>query len=406
MPSKNRMKNRTSFFIIGGALTVFSLAFVFYFIIPRIAPLSYETEAVLGEIGATSPKSKNKEPVFVVTHIPTPEAVRAIYMTQCVAGTPSFRERLITLIEETELNSVIVDIKDFSGGLGFKPTDPVLKEFLSPRCYASDLREFIGRLHEKGIYTIARITVFQDPLFAKKHPHLAVKKLSDKNTLWSDYKGLNFIDPGAREAWNYIIAISREAYVLGFDELNYDYIRFPSDGNMRDIYYPWSEEQIIADPDFGKAKVLRDFFTYLDKALSDLPVILSADLFGMTMTNPDDLNIGQVLEYVEPYFDYIAPMVYPSHYPKGFNGHERPATAPYAIVRFSMDRGALRLLAASSTPSKLRPWLQDFDLGAVYDADMVRAQIQATYDAGLDSWMLWDPANTYTREALLPNTQH
>ena len=127
---------------------------------------------------------------------------------------------------------------------------------------------------------------------------------------------------------------------------------------------------------------------------------ISVDLFGMTTTNSDDLNIGQILEYAAPYVDYIAPMVYPSHYPKTFQGFANPAEHPYEVVKFAMEKGVEKLIAASSTPSKLRPWLQDFDLGATYDASMVRAQIQATYDAGLTSWMLWDAANRYTRDAL------
>ena len=120
----------------------------------------------------------------------------------------------------------------------------------------------------------------------------------------------------------------------------------------------------------------------------------------MTTTNTDDLNIGQVLEKAAPYFDYISPMVYPSHYPPNFNGWKDPNKVPYEIVYFSMSEAAKRLTAASSTPAKLRPWLQDNDYPVPYTPAMVRAQIQATYDAGLTSWMLWDVGNTYTREAL------
>ncbi|MEK9201846.1 MAG: putative glycoside hydrolase, partial [Patescibacteria group bacterium] len=133
--------------------------------------------------------------------------------------------------------------------------------------------------------------------------------------------------------------------------------------------------------------------------LAGTGVVISADLFGMTTTNTDDLNIGQVLERTLPYFDYIAPMVYPSHYPKTFLGFSNPAEKPYEVIKYSLDSAVTR---ASTTPQKIRPWLQDFDLGAVYTKEMVRAQIQATYDAGLTSWMLWDAANTYTRGALLP----
>jgi hypothetical protein len=227
-----------------------------------------------------------------------------------------------------------------------------------------------------------------------------------------------------------MVALGREAYLAGFDELNFDYVRFPSDGDMNDISYPFSEGET-------KTEVIKKFFSYLYRNLKDPSLYLadhvqnvliggvdgeddnvpalSVDLFGMTTTNMDDLNIGQVLEYALPYFDYVSPMVYPSHYPPGFNGYARPALLPYEVVKFSMDSAVERIIgfqgAASTTPAvlegrisprQLRPWLQDFDLGAVYTAEMVRAQIQAVYDAGLTSWMLWDPTNQYTLEALLP----
>ena len=192
--------------------------------------------------------------------------------------------------------------------------------------------------------------------------------------MWKDYKGLSFVDVSAKEFWDYIVALGEESYAVGFDELNFDYIRFPSDGNMRDIYYPLSEKRILEDPIAGKASALEDFFVYLHRKLSPTGVVLSADLFGMTMTNKDDLNIGQVLERATPYFDFIAPMVYPSHYPKNFNGYDNPNKYPYEIIKFSMDKGVERLIAASSSPDKLRPWIQDFDYGGNYDIPEIQAQ--------------------------------
>ena len=127
---------------------------------------------------------------------------------------------------------------------------------------------------------------------------------------------------------------------------------------------------------------------------------ISADLFGMVTTNSDDLNIGQILEYAAPYFNYIDPMVYPSHYPPHFHGWLNPNKHPYGVVRFSLDEGVKKMVNASTTPLKLRPWLQDFNYGGIYDTTKVRAQIKATYDAGLTSWMLWNAANRYTRDAL------
>ncbi len=376
-------------------------------------------------------------------YVPVPDAVKALYMSQCVVGTPSFRNDLVTLVEETELNAIVIDIKDYTGKLAFNTDHPDLAGSVSDACGARDMREFVASLHEKGIYVIGRITVFQDPYYSIKHPDLAVQFANPAGTVWKDHKGLSFIDVGAKPYWDYIVTISREAHELGFDELNYDYVRFPSDGPMQNIAFSWAKDE-------QKQIVLEDFFAYLHDAMKDRskypvgvePPILSADLFGMVTTNYDDLNIGQVLERALPYFDYIAPMVYPSHYPNGFNGWSNPNTVPYELIKFVMD-AAVRRTTATSSPvavrggeavvttvlvpptasgtatttkevatdlytkpvydkDKMRPWLQDFDYGGTYDAAEVRAQIRATYDAGLDSWMLWAPSNRYTREALEP----
>ena len=364
-----------------------------YFGASQLSSFSYVGENIVSNVLVVE---KKKE--FIATHVKTPEAVKAVYMSACAASASSFRDSIVPLIEDTELNAVVIDIKDYSGSISFATGDSRFDKLLKKGCFVPDMREFIASLHAKGIYVIGRITVFQDPQMANARPDLAVQK-KDK-TVWKDFKGLSFIDVGASEFWDYIVALGVSSYKAGFDELNFDYIRFPSDGNMNDIYYPLSEERLLADPDFGKAHVLEEFFSYLKDHLAGTGVVISADLFGMTTTNTDDLNIGQVLERALPYFDYIAPMVYPSHYPKTFLNLQNPAAHPYEVVKFSLDSAVTR---ASTTSQKIRPWLQDFDLGAVYTKEMVRAQIQATYDAGLTSWMLWDAANTYTKEALLPN---
>ena len=330
-------------------------------------------------------------------HIETPDAVKAIYMTSWVAATKDWRAELVEFIKKSEINSLVIDVKDYSGRIAFDTGDEFIKAEGSEEIRVRDMKEFIETLHDAGIYSIARITVFQDPYYAKKHLNIAVQKKNGlpagkAGTLWKDKKGLSYVDPGAREYWDYIVKIARAAERIGFDELNFDYIRFPSDGNMADIVFPVSGKR-------NKVEVLSEFFAYLNTELSDLPTPISADVFGMTTTNYDDLNIGQVLESIAPHFDYVAPMVYPSHYPPTFRGYKNPAAHPYEIVLFAMSKGVERLSAPTSTPTKLRPWLQDFDLGADYDAAKVRAQIKATYDSGLTSWMIWDPANRYTREA-------
>ena len=403
-----------------------------YFMIPQVLPLSYSS----GEVVATPQVIEVVEPeeVFTATHIETPEAVKAIYMTQCVAGTPSFRKSLVTLIEETELNSVIIDIKDSTGSLVFRSDHLLLKDNEGGGCRSLDLYEFIESLHSKGIYVIGRITVFQDPYYASVHPELAVQSASATGTPWTDHKGLSFIDVSSQPFWEYIVAISKESYALGFDELNYDYIRYPSDGPMQDAVYVNN----------NKAEALEVFFAYLHESVRSIGVKMSADLFGYTTVLSDDLGIGQQLERALPYFDYIAPMVYPSHYNSGFAGLSNPNSDPHKVVFTSMAGGVHRALANETTVQtldgeeifkdevipayyteegefmatstrqissgyytkpvydalKLRPWLQDFDYGGNYGAEEVRAQIQATYDAGLTSWMLWSPSNRYTRGAL------
>lgn len=336
---------------------------------------------------------------FVVTHLAPPTPTKGIYMTSCVAATPSVREKLVALISDTEINAIVIDVKDYTGMISFNPTDEALKPVVSKTCSAGDMKEFIGSLHDKGIYVIGRIAVFQDTYLTRTRPDLAVKKRTDTSVSWKDFKGLSFTDPGAQDVWKYHVLISKEAYAIGFDELNFDYIRYPSDGPMEDIYYPWSDGR-------KKTEVLGEFFAFLSKEIKPIGVILSADLFGMTTTNSDDLNIGQKLEVALPYFDFIDPMVYPSHYPKNFLGFDNPAAYPYEVVKYSMDSAVKKVAVfnatvASTSPLKIRPWLQDFNLGATYTADKVQAQMKATYDAGLTSWILWNASNRYTKEALM-----
>lgn len=397
---------------------------------------------LLSNIVASASTSTGSTPEIVVTHIKTPEQVRGIYMSQCVVGSRSFREKLVNVADTTEVNSIVIDIKDYSGRISFSSNNPAISGSTSDTCGAKDMVAFIDELHKKNIYVIGRITVFQDPYMTKLHPELAVRKRSDGG-VWKDRKGLAFIDVGAKPFWDYIVTIGKEAYDKGFDELNFDYIRFPSDGDMADTDYTLS-----VDKGFSKPVALEKFFTYLREQLEPTGVVMSADLFGMTTVNHDDLGIGQVLERALPHFDFVDPMVYPSHYPPKFNGWPDPNKQPYGVVYYSMstaveranemDRIAAGLPAkkgmvaqtiagpistttttSSSTSGstvaeiaereakfvpqsykKLRPWLQDFDYGGNYDVPEIQAQKKATYDSGLDSWLMWAPSNIYTVGAL------
>ncbi len=387
---------------------VFTIGLVAVFGAFRFTPEStivYDASAI--KVAGEVPKKEE-----VVLHLKTPEPLKAAYMSACYASMPSLRSKLVKLVEETELNALVIDVKDYTGTVSFDTGNSQIDSIGGVGCKVGDMAEFLAELHSKDIYTIARVTVFQDPQYTKHYPELAVKKKSN-GAVWKDRKGLSFVDVGAKPFWDYIIAVATSSYAVGFDEINFDYIRFPSDGDMKDIMFTYAG-------DMPKKEALRKFFEYLDTHMSAQNITTSADLFGMTTTNTDDLNIGQVLEPALVNFDYVAPMVYPSHYPPMFNGWKDPNKVPYEIIKYSMDSAvaranALRAEIASTTPDstllkrigshQLRTWIQDFDYPVPYTPQMVRTQIQATYDSGLTSWMLWDPANTYTKEALIRNNE-
>lgn len=330
---------------------------------------------------------------IIVTHIPTPSSVKAVYLTSWAAGNEKFRKHLFDLIDNTEINSVVIDVKDYTGKISFPVNNPELIKIGSATNIIPDIREFIGHLHDRGVYVIGRISCFQDSYLINIYDDSAVKNKG--GNVWKDFKGVKWLDAGSRPVWEYLVAIGKEAYSVGFDELNFDYIRFPSDGDMQDIYYPWSEGKT-------RREIMRSFFSYLHEQFATSSIPISADLFGLTTSSDSDLGIGQNLTDALIYFDYVAPMVYPSHFAKGFIGIPKPAEKPYEVIKYSMDQAIMRANIASTSPDKIRPWLQAFDLGAVYTPAMVRAQIQATNDSGLSSWMLWNAGSVYKKDALIP----
>ncbi len=384
---------------------------VIYFLLPEIYPIAVNkveydlnntknTEVEIFDyqkLAESADKEEliNKELEIPVTHMGTPLKVKALYMSSWVAGSKDFRNSLLKMIDETELNAVVIDIKDSTGRVAFEMNDPLVKEIGSVEKRIKNIREITSLLHSKGIYIIGRISVFQDPYLTKLKPEWAVKKLSDGG-VWKDKKGLSFLDPTSQEVWDYTLRIAKESYDVGFDEINFDYIRYPSDGNIKDINYNLKEGMTRADN-------IELFFKYLSSEIkkeNDIPI--SGDVFGLTTEAWDDMGIGQVWERALPYFDYLCPMVYPSHYPKGHAGYTNPALYPYEVIDRALESGIAKgMLLSVSKIAEIRPWLQDFDLGATYTKDMIRAQIKAVYDNGIDSWMLWDPSNRYTKEALL-----
>lgn len=343
-------------------------------------------------VGTISTPENAATPI-IATHITTPEKVKALYMSSWIAGVPSKRSRLVDIVDKTELNSVVIDIKDATGRVSFKTDDPFINELGSVENRVRDMATFIEDLHKKNIYVIGRVSVFQDSYLTAKKPEWAITRKSD-GKVWKDRKGLSFLDPAQEEVLHYTVAIARASYAVGFDEINFDYIRYPSDGNMKDINYKLKEGVTRSDN-------LEKFFTNLNAEVKkENPIMMSADVFGLTTEAKDDMGIGQLWEKIIPHFDYISPMVYPSHYPAGQYGLKNPAANPGTVINNSIV-GAIKKTEAMGLPkTKIRPWLQDFDLGANYDATMVKAQIDATEKLEVGGWMLWDPKNIYTPTAL------
>ncbi len=312
----------------------------------------------------------------------TPKPVIGAYSTSWIAGTQRI-DHIAQFIKQSGSNSIVIDLKDDTGTISYPSSIPLAKEIAAGSNRVPNLRELVARLKQQKIYVIGRIVVFKDPLLAKKHQELAV--LDKNGGLWRDYKGMIWVDPNSKKVWKYNVDIAKEAIDMGFSEIQFDYVRFLSDGLLRNCVYPYSTGQLKED-------VIRDFLLYAKKDINGMGVPLSADIFGLVLSMPDDLNIGQKLEKVASAVDYISPMVYPSHYPKGSFGYKDPDSNPYEIISKAMQDANRRL---KDDAKKLRPWIQDFSLGHTYGKEQLRLQIKALQDNGVHDFLLWNPTNRY-----------
>ncbi len=342
-----------------------------------------------------------KERIFELHHlyprdyrplIKTPVKVKGIYMTGAVFHHTKLFNRLIDIVDNTELNSLVIDIKDDRGYLSAKFDSEEIRK-VDPNVHRGrNVYQNMRIITEKNIYPIARVVVFKDPLLASAHEEYAI--LDKNGRPWLDRKGLAWVDPHCKEVWAYTVNIAKEAAKLGFHEIQFDYVRFPTDGNIEMAVYPYATGQ-------KKEDVISEFLAYAKEELDEYNVFISADVFGLTTLTVDDMAMGQKFEKIMTQVDYICPMVYPSHYEAGNYGFSNPNANPHEVVR----RALLDALnKAQGSEVIVRPWLQDFTLGKPkYGIDEVLAQIEATYAAGLDEWLLWNAGNNYTVGALMEN---
>jgi hypothetical protein len=317
-----------------------------------------------------------------------PAAVKGVYTTGWIAGSSKWFPRLLKFIDATEVNALVVDIKDDTGSLSFPVEVPLAKETGAAVKMIADPAGMIQTLKEHQIYPIARIVVFKDPFIAKAKPEWAVK--SSAGGLWRDRKGLFWVDPHNKLYWDYIIAIAKEAVRLGFQEIQFDYVRFTSDGNTKTCVYPFADNKAPED-------VIQEFLQYARTKLAACDIPISADIFGLTTSADADLGIGQRFEKIIQHIDIVCPMVYPSHYIPGNFGLKNPNAQPYSTVFNSVSDAKKRLTAASSA-TQLRPWLQDFSLGVRYGRAEIQSQIKAVNDVGIKEWIFWNPSCRYSIE--------
>lgn len=303
-------------------------------------------------------------------------------------------EYIFSLFDGTKLNAVVID---------FKVGKPQVNQYV---------RDLIARFHKKGIYVIGRLVMFQDSYLARTRPHLAIRnKNSDMcfsgKKAWQRY----WVDMASNEVINYNIEISKQGISMGFDEINFDYIRFPSDLKNCDL-----KNNILYPVWDGKAKysIMRKIFADIKKELKDYAlengnrVVLSIDIFGNVFAYEEEPGIGQKLSDIAEFFDVISPMSYPSHYRCGEFSLKDPNAHPYIVYNKTLEAG-LGHLRKVRFRGEVRPWIQDFSIVNIYGcgsavhygSQEVKAQIKASEDLGLTGFMLWNPANNYTKKALL-----
>nr|WP_227395763.1 putative glycoside hydrolase [Jeotgalibacillus aurantiacus] len=362
----------------------------------------HQTDHQIREMFQTSKVLPESMPRFIYDSglsFEYPDAVRGIYVTGHSAGGERFNS-LLELMNTTDLNAMVIDVKEDHGYLTYVPEeDSPYYDIGQP--YIKDMRGVLETLEENNVYPIARVVVFKDSVLAQKRPDLSFQ---DNGEIWANGRGESFVNPFEKEVWDYNVEIAIEAAKMGFQEIQFDYVRFPEGFENRDDELVYGTGQYGDDEGDNVSKrvdAVSDFVAYASKQLEPYDVDVSVDIFGYSATLPEAPGIGQNFTRISESVDVISSMIYPSHWTSYF-GIEKPDLEPYNLIaEYSKVENAK--LAELKDPPVSRPWLQDFTasyLGSgnylVYGAAEVRAQIQALYDNGINEFLLWNAGNSYT----------
>ncbi|NEW08934.1 putative glycoside hydrolase [Paenibacillus sp. SYP-B3998] len=327
---------------------------------------------------------------------PQKQLVKGIYVSAWSAVGKKF-EQLIQLVEQTDLNAMVIDVKNDSGQVTYPSVVPLVNEIgANSHTIIGDIKSKLQRLKQNGIYTIARIVVFKDPYLSKKKSNYTL--LTRSGNVWRDSKGTSWVDPYKEEVWDYNIQIAKEVAELGFDEIQFDYVRFPDNGKKVDREVNFDNPQ-----HWTKAQVIEAFLKRAKERVGG-QAFLSADVFGMTTSSDNDMGIGQEWTRISKQVHFISPMLYPSHYSSGIYGVKNPDLQPYAIISKAISDAISKndqLERANTSIAEIRPWYQDFTATWVkphktYGSVDVREQIKAAKEHGIEQFLLWNSNSMYS----------
>jgi hypothetical protein len=325
------------------------------------------------------------------THVPdtisTP-AIRALYVNRWASHSTRKMAKLIAIADSTEINGMVVDMKD-EFGLNYRSSNSTFMKNAGSAGRIPNVRAFVDTLKAHDIVPIARMVVFKDSVTARVHPEWTIRQ--EDGSVWHDKKGIAWVNPYHRELWAYNIGVAEELVKLGFEEIQFDYIRFPEP-------YPSLPKQVFPGANgVSKPQLLADYLTDAKTRLNALGARSTADIFGLVTTVTGALEVGQEWERISPHVDVVLPMVYPSLYPHGSMGFPNPNAEPYQIIVRAISRARQRDAKLGITASEhIRPWIQAYTLGKPpYGPEQLSAEKRAVYDAGYDGWVMWNAGSNF-----------